>query len=124
MSILSQNGRCFYTYLYLDAIFRDDTQQISHYRARLDAVLVEKDGQKLLPELYFVAQNRVEQERINPGSQVRIPNENVPLVWAQSLYLLGCLLEDGLLRPGDLDPLGRRHHKIPKKTCGSTHVFG
>ena len=49
----------FYTYLYLDAIFRDDTQQISHYRARLDAVLVEKDGQKLLPELYFVAQNRV-----------------------------------------------------------------
>jgi phosphorylase kinase alpha/beta subunit len=105
----------FYTYLYLDAIFRDDKPQINHYRTRLDAVLVEQNGQKLLPELYFVAEDCVEQERLEPGSQKRIPNDNVPLVWAQSLYLLGCLLEDGLLRPGDLDPLGRRHHKIPKK---------
>ncbi|MEP1448789.1 MAG: glycoside hydrolase family 15 protein [Paraglaciecola sp.] len=105
----------FYTYLYLDAIFRDDSQQIAHYRAKLDAVLVEQNGQKLLPELYFVTEDCVEQERLNPGSQQREPNDNVPLVWAQSLYLLGCLLQDGLLRPGDLDPLGRRQYKIPKK---------
>lgn len=105
----------FYTYLYLDALFRDDREQIAEYRTRLDTVLVEQNGQKLLPELYFVPEESVEKEREQPGSQKRIPNDNVPLVWAQSLYILGCLLEDELLRPGDLDPLGRRHTKVPKK---------
>lgn len=101
----------FFSYLYLDAIFRDNKEQIAHYRARLDAVLVEQDGQKLLPELYYVPLEHVEKERQNPGSQDRVPNENVPLVWAQSLFLLGSMLQDGLLLPGDLDPLGRRHIK-------------
>lgn len=105
----------FYAYLYLDAIFRDDKAQISHYRNRLDGVLVEQNGYKLLPELYFVPQESIELERASPQSQDRIPNDNVPLVWAQSLYLLGAMLEDGLLRPGDLDPLGRRHVKQPKR---------
>jgi len=105
----------FYTYLYLDALFRDDREQITEYRKRLDTVLVEQNGQKLLPELYFVPEESVEKEREQPGSQKRMPNDNVPLVWAQSLFILGGLLEDELLRPGDLDPLGRRHIKVPKK---------
>ena len=105
----------FYAYLYLDAIFREDRQQIAHYRARLDAVLVEQNGHLLLPELYYVPLESIEQERLNPGSQQRIANDNVPLVWAQSLFLLGSMLEEGLLRPGDLDPLGRRHVKPLKQ---------
>jgi phosphorylase kinase alpha/beta subunit len=32
----------------------------------------------------------------------------VPLVWAQSLYVLGALIQDGLLDVADIDPLGRR----------------
>lgn len=105
----------FYAYLYLDAIFRDDRKQITHYRARLDAVLVEQNGHLLLPELYYVPLESIERERQNPGSQDRVPNENVPLVWAQSLFLLGAMLEDGLLRPGDLDPLARRLAKPLKQ---------
>ena len=105
----------FYAYLYLDAIFRDDREQVTHYRARLDAVLVEQNGYLLLPELYYVPLESIELEKQNPGSQDRLPNENVPLVWAQSLFLLGAMLEDGLLRPGDLDPLGRRHTKPLKQ---------
>ncbi|MFT4939158.1 MAG: phosphorylase kinase alpha/beta subunit [Paraglaciecola sp.] len=101
----------FYAYLYLDAIFRDDKEQIVHYRQRLDSVTVEKDGFKMLPELYWVPSYKVELEQQTPNSQAREPNENVPLVWAQSLYLLGLMLEDDLLRTGDLDPLGRRHRK-------------
>ncbi|MBC3766368.1 glycoside hydrolase family 15 protein [Neptunicella marina] len=101
----------FFTYLYLDAIYRNDSHQIEHYRECLDNVLVEHNGHKLLPELYYVPLELIEQERENPGSQPRVPNENVPLVWAQSLFLLGSMLEDGLLRPGDLDPLGRHHNK-------------
>lgn len=104
----------FYAYLYLDAIFRDDKQQMLHYRQRLDAVLVEQNGYKLLPELYYVGKDDIELEKQTPGSQKRIANENVPLVWAQSLFLLGSMLEEGLLRPGDLDPLGRRHPKTPR----------
>ncbi|GAC14716.1 glycoside hydrolase family 15 protein [Aliiglaciecola lipolytica] len=105
----------FFAYLYLDAIFRDDREQINHYRQRLDSVMVEQDGHLLLPELYYVPLESIETERENPHSQDRLPNENIPLVWAQSLFLLGAMLEDGLLRPGDLDPLGRRHVKALKQ---------
>ena len=42
-----------------------------------------------------------------PHTQPRRNNENIPLVWAQSLYLLGQLLSEELLSVGDIDPLGR-----------------
>ncbi|KAJ3219851.1 hypothetical protein HDU67_009039 [Dinochytrium kinnereticum] len=65
-------------------------------------------GTKLVPELYIVPRESVSQEKSEPNSVNRIANENVPLVWAQSLYILGSLLRDDLLSPGELDPLGRR----------------
>ena len=49
----------------------------------------------------------------SPGSQARQANDNVPLVWAQSLYLLGRMLKDRVLLPNDIDPLGRRRHRAP-----------
>lgn len=67
-----------------------------------------KRSLKLIPELFKVPLDAVEKEKLNPGSQVRIPNENIPLVWAQSLYTLGRLISDDLLACADLDPLGRR----------------
>ncbi len=63
---------------------------------------------RLVPELYIVPKESIEAERKNPGSQERVPNQNVPLVWAQSLYILGSLIKDGLLSPADIDPLGTR----------------
>ncbi|KAJ3277594.1 hypothetical protein HK104_003175, partial [Borealophlyctis nickersoniae] len=62
----------------------------------------------LVPELFIVPRDSVAAEKRNPGSQPRYPNENVPLVWAQSLYTLGNLINDNLLSPAELDPLGRR----------------
>ncbi|HEY9883912.1 MAG TPA: glycoside hydrolase family 15 protein, partial [Thermosynechococcaceae cyanobacterium] len=100
----------FFTYLLLDAVFRGDRDQIQDYQARLQAVLVERDGLHLLPELYYVPAHCVEAEQAAPQSQKRLPNENVPLVWAQSLYLLGQLLSENLLAVGDIDPLGRHLH--------------
>jgi phosphorylase kinase alpha/beta subunit len=93
----------FFTYLYLDALFANDAEQISQYRDLLASLAVDR----LLPELYYVPLDKIDLERQSPHSQTRLPNENVPLVWAQSLYFLGQLLADGLLTPGDLDPLGR-----------------
>ncbi|KAJ3186848.1 hypothetical protein HK101_009545 [Irineochytrium annulatum] len=65
-------------------------------------------GTKLVPELYIVPRDRVADEKAEPGSVQRVPNENIPLVWAQSLHIIGSLLHDDLLSPGELDPLGRR----------------
>jgi len=98
----------FFTYLLLDALMRGDKAAAAQWKAALEPLFVEVDGQRLLPELYIVPEAAIEAEKADPGSQDRRPNENVPLVWAQSLYLLGMLLDDGLLHPDDIDPLRRR----------------
>jgi phosphorylase kinase alpha/beta subunit len=107
----------FFTYLQLDALFRGDRATATTYQERLEPLFVERDGLRLLPEVYYVPADAIAAERANPHSQPRLPNENVPLVWAQSLYYLGQLVQDGLLAPGDLDPLGRHltldHHPEP-----------
>ncbi len=97
----------FFTYLLLDAIFRGDEEQVKEYQERLESLLVERDGLRLLPELYYVPAEYVEAEKSTPHTQPRLPNENIPLVWAQGLYLLGEMLSEGLLSVGDIDPLGR-----------------
>ncbi len=104
----------FFTYLFLDGLFRGNSQQVKDYQERLQSLLVERDGVGLLPELYYVPAENVEAERLDPQSQPRLPNENIPLVWAQSLYFLGQLLSEDLLAVGDIDPLGR-HLCIGKK---------
>lgn len=97
----------FFTYLMLDALFRGDRAQADEYYQRLQPLLVEQDGFQLLPEVYYVPADSIEAERAAPYSQPRLPNDNVPLVWAQSLYLLGQLIRDQLIAVGDIDPLGR-----------------
>ena len=104
----------FFTYLYLDALFSGDAAGIEKYRSLLLAVSIDLNGTQLLPELYYVPQHKIAVERADPHSQTRLPNENLPLVWAQSLYFLGELLFDKFLAPGDLDPLGR-HLQIGNK---------
>lgn len=104
----------FFTYLYLDALFSGDAAGIEKYRSLLLAVSIDLNGTQLLPELYYVPQHKIAAERADPHSQTRLPNENLPLVWAQSLYFLGELLFDKFLAPGDLDPLGR-HLQIGNK---------
>ena len=98
----------FFTYLLLDALMREDSEAVEHWRKKLKPLFVEQDGQLLLPELYIVPKELIEAEKQNPGSQKRVPNENIPLVWAQSLYMLSDMILDGLLRPSDIDPLRRR----------------
>ncbi|RCJ27051.1 glycosyl hydrolase family 15 [Nostoc minutum NIES-26] len=97
----------FFTYLVLDGLFRGDRQQVKEYQKRLESLLIERNGCCLLPELYYVPAEKIEAEKLAPQSQTRLPNENIPLVWAQSLYFLGQMLSEGLLAVGDIDPLGR-----------------
>ena len=97
----------FFTYLFLDGIFQRNQAQVQEYQQRLESLAVDRSGLPLLPELYYVAAQNIEAEKLNPRSQQRLPNENIPLVWAQSLYFLGQLLNEGLIAVGDIDPLGR-----------------
>lgn len=103
----------FFAYLLVDSQMCGDTQSAAAYEERLKRITIERDGIGLLPELYYVPADAIAAERLRPGSQVRQANENVPLVWAQSLYLLGRMLKERVLLPNDIDPLGRRRHRSP-----------
>ncbi|MGB1111186.1 MAG: glycoside hydrolase family 15 protein, partial [Gammaproteobacteria bacterium] len=98
----------FFTYLLLHHLFTGNEGMARLYREKIEAVLVEHNGNQLLPELYIVPEDKIDAEREAPQSQNRVPNENLPLVWAQSLYILGALIQDGLLGVEDVDPIGRR----------------
>ncbi len=111
----------FFTYLFLDALFRGDKAQSEDYRQRLETLLVEQNGMCLLPEVYYVPAEAIEAERAQPHSQPRLPNDNVPLVWAQSLYLLGRLLQENLIALGDIDPLGQ-HLRLGKHPQPSVQI--
>ena len=98
----------FFTYFLLDALMRSDTDAVKLWREKLEPLFIEQEGERLLPELYIVPKEKIEAEKANPGSQERVPNENLPLVWAQSLFILSDMIQDGVLRPSDIDPLRRR----------------
>ncbi|KAL5035407.1 hypothetical protein BDV3_005344 [Batrachochytrium dendrobatidis] len=132
----------FFAYLILEGLFRGDMEQVEHYRAMMEPILIDSsqvpqysreyhfehqndisasrgrtvsfsktlppENMRLVPELFIVPLASIDAERANPGSQERVPNANVPLVWAQSLYILGNLIYDGLLSVADIDPLNRR----------------
>lgn len=98
----------FFTYLLLDGLLRGDEAQASFYHQALQPLFVEREGQRLLPELYYVDEQHIAAEKAAPHSQPRVANENLPLVWAQSLSILSSLLQEKLLYASDIDPLDRR----------------
>jgi len=98
----------FFTFLYVDAVLNENEAIAKHYRDKIEGLMVEVDGIGLIPELFMLEQEHIGLEKKEPRSQPRVPNENVPLVWAQSLYLTGLLADEGLLGVNDLDPLKMR----------------
>ncbi|MCK4707553.1 MAG: glycosyl hydrolase family 15, partial [Gammaproteobacteria bacterium] len=106
----------FFCYLLLDALMRGKQEEAKIWRDKLEPLFVEQDGRKLLPELYRVEHESIEAEKEKPGSQPRIPNENLPLTWAQSLFMLADMIQDGVLSPSDIDPLRRRERIGHKRT--------
>lgn len=109
----------FFCYQFLNHLFDGNNESAADYRRRIESIAVERDGKKLVPELYYVANEDIESERSQPGSQSRLPNDNIPLVWAQSLFMLGSMISDGLLTPEDVDPL---HRHQPIQTSKTTNV--
>jgi phosphorylase kinase alpha/beta subunit len=105
----------FWCYLILDGIFYDNYEQVEIIGSNLEQVLIkDEESLRLVPELYAVPAYKVEEEYRNPKSQDRVPLGKVPHMWGQSLYVIGKLLRDGLIAPGELDPLNRRLAIQPK----------
>ncbi|XP_075972760.1 putative phosphorylase b kinase regulatory subunit alpha isoform X3 [Anticarsia gemmatalis] len=99
----------FFCYLILDYCFQGDKTNVTEYMQKLEKVMIRKDGgMPLVPELYSVPGDKAHLEHEDPGSQERIPLGRCPFIWAQSLYILGKLLQEGFLAVGELDPLNRR----------------
>ncbi|VDL80822.1 unnamed protein product [Nippostrongylus brasiliensis] len=96
----------FLCLLLLDAMYSKNDDAV--------VVLCEK-GFRLIPELYKVERQHVAGEKAERGSQPRVPAGATPYLWAQSLYVICCLLYEGFLSPAELDPLSRRlssHEKL------------
>ncbi|XP_071566033.1 probable phosphorylase b kinase regulatory subunit alpha isoform X1 [Temnothorax nylanderi] len=99
----------FFCYLILDYCFQGNKEAVEMCTKQLEEVMIKtEDGLKLVPELYSVAPEDVSAEYAEPGSQNRIALGRCPFKWAQSLYILGKLLQEGFLAVGELDPLNRR----------------
>ncbi|XP_010140898.1 PREDICTED: phosphorylase b kinase regulatory subunit alpha, skeletal muscle isoform [Buceros rhinoceros silvestris] len=116
---LFENIECewplFWAYLMIDGIFSGNMEQVQEYREALEGVLVKgKNGLRLVPELYSVPPDKVDEEYRNPHTVDRVPMGKLPLMWGQSLYILGCLMAEGFLAPGEIDPLNRRFATVPK----------
>ncbi|XP_077199238.1 phosphorylase b kinase regulatory subunit alpha, liver isoform isoform X5 [Paroedura picta] len=110
---LFENIECewpvFWTYFLIDGVFNGDRIQVQEYREALEGILIRrKNGILLMPELYAVPPDKVNEEYENPHTVDRIPAGKLPHLWGQSLYILSALLAEGFLAPGEIDPLNRR----------------
>ncbi|XP_063909483.1 probable phosphorylase b kinase regulatory subunit alpha isoform X2 [Zophobas morio] len=108
-----QNIECewplFFCNLILDHCFRGNKSGAAEYTRQLEDIMVRtEDGLRLVPELYAVPAESVAAEYKEPGTQQRKALGQCPFLWAQSLYIVGKLLQEGFLAPGELDPLNRR----------------
>eukprot|EP00834_Sanchytrium_tribonematis_P000356 NODE_7_length_67686_cov_1.621421.p2 type:complete len:1098 gc:universal NODE_7_length_67686_cov_1.621421:36207-39500(+) len=114
----------FYTYLILEGLFYQNGTMVQDYMDKIKKCLVTDPEYPypLLPELFYVPKSLVENEKANPNSQIRQPNENIPLVWAQSLYMLANLIIDKHININDLDPLGRRFLPVLQRKMHSDVV--
>lgn len=104
----------FFCYLLINYAFNGQYEKVQEISDILEGLVVEKGGIKMLPQLYKVAEKDVIIESCNPGKCKRIDGGRVPFMWAQSLFLVGKLLKEGLVAPGELDPLNRRLYYVQK----------
>ena len=100
--------------MFIQQVFHGDNDQVQNFQKLLEPLLQESfDGDVVIPRYYYVPEVLMEAERLNPGSQDRLPNaENTDgdgeiFLWGQALFIISQLLVEGLISPSELDPLRR-----------------
>uniref|UniRef100_A0A8C3TB51 Phosphorylase b kinase regulatory subunit n=1 Tax=Chelydra serpentina TaxID=8475 RepID=A0A8C3TB51_CHESE len=114
---LFENIECewplFWTYFIIDGIFSGNVEQVGWGGHVANCLLVKQSpGVPLSVSLSPPLQ--VDEEYVNPHTVDRVPMGKLPHMWGQSLYILGCLMAEGFLAPGEIDPLNRRFATVPK----------
>ncbi|KAL7669236.1 hypothetical protein ACOME3_009901 [Neoechinorhynchus agilis] len=105
----------FWAYILIEAIFRGNREQADQANEQLNIALIrDKNGHPLMPQLYATPLDKIEAEIENPHSQKRVAAGPIPFSWGQSLYLISQMLRDELIFPGELDPLNRRLRVDPR----------
>ncbi|KAK2559790.1 Phosphorylase b kinase regulatory subunit beta [Acropora cervicornis] len=100
----------FFTYLALDALFKNEKDIADYYIKKIQEELLQHtDSGDLIPHYFFVPKIYLEAERQLPHSQIRCPgNEDGDIfLWGQSLMTIMNLLDCGLLDVNEIDPIGR-----------------
>ncbi|EPY77134.1 phosphorylase kinase, alpha 2 (liver) isoform 2 [Camelus ferus] len=110
---LFENIECewpvFWTYFIIDGVFNGDAVQVQEYREALEGILIRgQNGIHLVPELYAIPPNKVDEEYKNPHTVDRVPLGKLPHLWGQSLYILSSLLAE----VGDLGASQTGNHLI------------
>ncbi|XP_074617313.1 phosphorylase b kinase regulatory subunit beta-like isoform X2 [Acropora palmata] len=100
----------FFTYLALDALFKNEKDIADYYIKKIQEELLQHtDSGDLIPHYFFVPKIYLEAERKLPHSQIRCAgNEDGDIfLWGQSLMTIMNLLDCGLLDVNEIDPIGR-----------------
>ncbi|GJQ86545.1 hypothetical protein Trydic_g10445 [Trypoxylus dichotomus] len=99
----------FYIFMIIDGVFKNLPDQITEYQELLKALIVlDQHGDPKIPMYYYVSQDCIEQERLDPGSTAKCtPAGDALYLWNQALFILAQLLTGGLLHINELDPIRR-----------------
>ncbi|CAH8511146.1 unnamed protein product [Schistosoma turkestanicum] len=131
----------FFAWLVIDATFREDFDDADRYMQMLQEVVIPESSSSFapsnssrnasrrpsevltqipsrtccyVPESYSLPTEAIDAEIAHPHTQTRVPVGALPHIWGQSLYILASIIYEGLLLPGEIDPLGRRMVTEPK----------
>ncbi|CAG9825330.1 unnamed protein product [Phaedon cochleariae] len=109
----------FYIFMIIDGVFKSLPDQILEYQELLkERIMVDHNGDPVIPMYYYVPKENIETERNEPNSTTKKPFTNGGLfLWNQSMFILSQLLTGGLLHINELDPIRRYlpSHNRPKK---------
>ena len=87
----------FYAYMVIDGFFRGDQAKVTYWNDKMTPLLKERADGKVLPRYYYVPIEKVEAERVKPGSQKRIASDEEVFLWGQSVYIISQLLGESPL---------------------------
>lgn len=103
----------FFIYLIIDGIITGNKKQVAEYQQKLEPLLkTNHQGFKIVPKFFYVTKENLEKERQKNKSTKRQSSftnsdESPIFLWGQSLYLISNLLAEGMILPGDIDPIKR-----------------
>uniref|UniRef100_A0A1B6FN58 Phosphorylase b kinase regulatory subunit n=1 Tax=Cuerna arida TaxID=1464854 RepID=A0A1B6FN58_9HEMI len=104
----------FFMFMIIDGVFKSLPDQVDEYRSLLSNVICKDlNGDPCIPMYFYVSEECVEYERLEPGSQLRCNSSegsggDEPLyLWNQAMFVISQLLTTGLLHINELDPIRR-----------------